>query len=307
MIFLRFEYEGRRALGLQVGDEVVDFSKAGSVVRGLPGDDLLALVRDGHRTIPKVRQLATAVAAMAAGERGELVLPLDSVRALAPIPWPAKNVFCVGRNYSEHVAEGYRARGMAVNLPEHPQFFSKPATTVLDPDTPFEWDPNVTQKLDYEVELGVIIGRTGKNIRRDDALSHVFGYTVINDITARDLQRRHDQWFKGKGLDGSCPMGPVVVHASSVKDPQALDIRLRVNGEQRQFSNTSRMIFDLGTIIETLSLGMTLHAGDVIATGTPSGVGYAMDPPSFLKGGDVIEAEIEGIGILRTPVAEVRT
>jgi 2-keto-4-pentenoate hydratase/2-oxohepta-3-ene-1,7-dioic acid hydratase in catechol pathway len=150
----------------------------------------------------------------------------------------------------------------------------------------------------------VIIGTRGKNIPKDRALAHVFGYTVINDVTARDLQRRHEQWFKGKGIDGSCPMGPWIVHASAIKDPQALDIKLRVNGGERQNSNTKHMIFDLRTIIESLSLGMTLEPGDVIATGTPSGVGFAMNPPGLLKVGDVIEAEVEGIGMLRNTVRE---
>jgi 2-keto-4-pentenoate hydratase/2-oxohepta-3-ene-1,7-dioic acid hydratase in catechol pathway len=222
-----------------------------------------------------------------------------------PIPRPAKNVFCVGRNYVEHVAEGYRARGTEMKLPEFPQFFTKPQTAIIGPGDDIPYDPQVTQKLDYEVELGVVIGKRGKNIPKDRALGHVFGYTIINDVTGRDLQRRHEQWFKGKALDGSCPMGPHIVHASSIKDPQALDIKLRVNGEQRQSSNTKLMIFDLKTIIEQLSLGLTLEPGDVIATGTPSGVGFAMNPPGLLKGGDVVEAEVEGIGILKNAVREI--
>ena len=219
--------------------------------------------------------------------------------------FPVRRVFCVGRNYLEHVAEGYRARGADIKVPEFPQFFTKPATAIIGPGDDIPYDIEVTQKLDYEVELGVIIGKRGKNIPKDRALSHIFGYTIINDVTGRDLQRRHDQWFKGKGLDGSCPMGPHIVHASLLKNPQALNIKLRVNGEERQSSNTKMMIFDLPAIIESLSLGMTLEPGDVIATGTPSGVGFAMTPPGLLKGGDVVEAEVEGIGVLTNTGREI--
>jgi len=250
---------------------------------------------------------AGLAAAREAGKRANSgnTLALSAVKVLAPIPHPRKNVFCVGRNYLEHVAEGHRARGTEIKLPEFPQFFTKPQTAIIGPGDEIPYDPQVTQKLDYEVELGVIIGKRGKNISKDRALSHVFGYTIINDVTGRDLQRRHEQWFKGKALDGSCPMGPHIVHASAIKDPQTLDIKLRVNGEQRQSSNTKLMIFDLKTIIEQLSLGMTLEPGDVIATGTPSGVGFAMNPPGLLKGGDKIEAEVEGIGVLANAVREI--
>jgi len=305
MIFVRFVHEGRARLGLLDGDEVIDLARAGGIEKGVPDDDLLAVIRDADTVLPVLRKIVGAVMEMTGKEREAFVLRWQEVRPLAPIPRPAKNIFCVGRNYTEHVEEGYRARGMAVNLPKHPQFFTKPSTAVADPDEPFPWDPKITQRLDYEVELGVIIGQTGRDIGRAEALDHVFGYTVINDITARDLQRRHDQWFKGKALDRSCPMGPVVVHRGAIGNPQDLDIGMRVNGELRQWSNTRKMLFDLATIIETLSLGMTLEAGDIIATGTPSGVGYAMDPPQFLNGGDVMEAEIKGIGVLRTPVKEV--
>jgi 2-keto-4-pentenoate hydratase/2-oxohepta-3-ene-1,7-dioic acid hydratase in catechol pathway len=236
---------------------------------------------------------------------GAATLSLKDVTLLAPIPHPLKNVFCVGRNYVEHVAEGFRARGTEMKLPEYPQFFTKPATAVIGPGEEIPLDSEVTQKLDYEVELGVIIGKRGRNIPRESALQHIYGYTIVNDVTARDLQRRHDQWFKGKGLDGSCPMGPHVVHRSAVADPQSLDLSLRVNGERRQHSNTRHMIFDLKTIIASLSEALTLEPGDVIATGTPSGVGFAMDPPTFLKDGDVVEAEVQGIGVLKNTVRRV--
>ena len=297
MKFVTFRQGNRTGAGLLIdGERVLDLSEG---VSGLAGaKSVLEVVLAGEAGLAAARE---------AGKRANAgnTLALSSVKVLAPIPHPRKNVFCVGRNYLEHVAEGHRARGTEIKLPEFPQFFTKPRTAIIGPSDEIPYDPQVTQKLDYEVELGVIIGKRGKNISKDRALSHVFGYTIINDVTGRDLQRRHEQWFKGKALDGSCPMGPHIVHASAIKDPQSLDIKLRVNGEQRQSSNTKLMIFDLKTIIEQLSLGMTLEPGDVIATGTPSGVGFAMNPPGLLKGGDKIEAEVEGVGILSNAVREI--
>src|SRR5216683_6228940 len=259
------------------------------IVQG--GEAIMALTREAWE---HGQRLVGQTAAEDLAQR-RLAYPVKRVRLLAPIPSPARNVFCLGRNYADHAAE----RGAAA--PEHPVYFTKPATAVVGPGDDVVHHA-ITKELDYEVELTVVIGTGGRDIARADALGHVFGYTIINDVTARDLQKRHQQWFKGKSLDTFCPMGPWIVHASAIKDPQALDIKLRVNGEQRQSSNTKHMIFDLKTIIESLSLGMTLEPGDVIATGTPSGVGFAMNPPGLLKGGDVIEAEVEGIGILRNTV-----
>ncbi len=230
---------------------------------------------------------------------------LADVRLLAPIPRPRKNVFCVGRNYKAHVEEGYRARGADVAYPPAPQFFTKAPTAVFGPRDMALLDPGVTGKFDYEAELGVVIGTGGRSISEAAALDAVFGYTIINDLTARDLQRHHEQWFKGKSLDRSCAVGPWIVHASAISDPQDLAISLSVNGEQRQSSRTSQMIFSIARIIRDLSLGMTLEPGDIIATGTPQGVGYAMEPPRFLRGGDVIEIDVEQIGRLTTRIEEV--
>jgi 2-keto-4-pentenoate hydratase/2-oxohepta-3-ene-1,7-dioic acid hydratase in catechol pathway len=225
--------------------------------------------------------------------QGRLAYPLKRVRLLAPIPAPARNIFCLGRNYADHAAE----RGAAA--PEHPVYFTKPATAVVGPGDDVVHHA-VTKELDYEVELAVVIGAGGRDIARADALKHVFGYTVINDVTARDLQKRHQQWFKGKSLDTFCPMGPVLVTADELPDPQALAISLRVNGQLRQSSHTSKMIFPVAQCIEVLSQAMTLLPGDIIATGTPEGVGAASG--NFLKAGDRIEAEVEHIGILSSKV-----
>ena len=280
--------------GLLTRDGVCDLPRA---AEGALPDSLAGLIAAGPEAIRTARRLA---------EQGGPLMPLDQLRLTAPIPRPAKNVFCVGRNYKDHVAEGYRARGAKTKLPEYPQFFTKPPTAVIGPDEAFFHDPAVTAKLDYEVELAVIIGTAGRDIGRDQAMSHIFGVTVLNDITGRDLQRRHDQWFKGKGLDRSCPMGPCVVTLDEIADLGGLELVCRVNGVERQRSQVRQMIFDIPEIIAQLSAGLTLEPGDIIATGTPSGVGYAMDPPQHLTAGDVVECSIDGIGTLRTPVEEYR-
>ncbi len=227
--------------------------------------------------------------------RHPVVRPSGRIRFLSPIPRPARNVFCVGRNYAEHAKE----RG--ADVPTVPVFFTKPSTAVTGHDAPVTHWP-LTQNLDYEVELAVVIGRRGRDISRAKAYEHVFGYTILNDITARDIQKKHTQWFKGKGLDSFAPMGPWIVHRSAVKDPHGLRITLRVNGEIRQAATTADMIFRIDELIEVLSAGMTLEPGDILATGTPSGVAAGFDPPRWLKVGDVIEAEVEGIGVLRNRI-----
>ncbi|MBI3456254.1 MAG: fumarylacetoacetate hydrolase family protein [Candidatus Rokubacteria bacterium] len=219
--------------------------------------------------------------------------PLAHTQVLAPIPRPRKNIFCTGRNYAEHAAE----RGAAP--PDRPVFFTKPQTAVVGPGAAIVHHA-ATQALDYEVELAVVVGRGGRDFGPETALEHVFGYTVLNDVTARDLQKAHQQWFKGKSLDTFCPMGPVLVTKDEVPDPQALGIRLRVNGETRQEASTAQMIFDVATLLAALAVGMTLEPGDILTTGTPSGVGAAAG--AYLKPGDLIEAEIDGIGCLTNRV-----
>jgi len=276
-------------LGALRGNHVLDLS-----VNGGP-PSLLALIQAG----PAQWQRAAAVAE-AMGDAGHL---LDAVRLHAPIPRPLKNVFCLGLNYVAHAKESAAARNKETRIPEIPVIFSKTPTTVNGPFDDIPVDRSATNQVDWEVELGVVIGTPGKNIRAADALAHVFGYTVINDISARDVQIAHGgQWFKGKSLDGSCPMGPMVVTADEFGDPQAKRLQCRVNGVSKQDATTADMIFPVATIIEWLSKGMTLEAGDVIATGTPAGVGMGRDPKEFLQQGDFVETEIEGIGTLRNRI-----
>ncbi len=261
-----------------------------------------ALIEGGTPTLDAVRRL---VAEAEDGQYQDKMIG-GGAALLAPIPQPRKNIFCVGRNYAEHIAEGDRAQNQKTGVSDHPVFFTKPPTSVVAPDGDVLLFPDVSTSIDYEVELTVVIGKAGRNIAKADAMSHVFGYTILNDITARDIQRRHGgQYFKGKGLDGSCPIGPVIVTADDITDPHALSIGLKVNGEQRQDGTTKDMIFDIPTLIASLSEGLTLEPGDMIATGTPSGVGYAMDPPQFLKDGDTVVCEISGIGTLSNTVRSV--
>jgi 2-keto-4-pentenoate hydratase/2-oxohepta-3-ene-1,7-dioic acid hydratase in catechol pathway len=290
-------------LGIVSGDTLIDVHAllgppSSAVPRSLPD-----LIRDGRESWARLSARLTD--AVAAGVPAAARPNADAVRWHAPIRRPSKNIVCLGLNYSSHARESAQARGREVKIPDHPVFFTKAPTSVNGPYDPIEWDPSVTQQVDYETELGVIIGVGGRNISRARALDHVFGYTVVNDVSARDVQQRHLQWFKGKSLDGFCPMGPVIVTAGEFGNPQAKTIGLRVNGVQKQHSTTANMIFPVDVIIESLSQGMTLEPGDVIATGTPEGVGLGRTPQEFLKDGDLVETEIEGIGVLRNRVVKL--
>lgn len=228
--------------------------------------------------------------------------PLASVRLLSPIRRPPKNVVCVGRNYVAHAEEAARFRGQAERPPAHPMFFTKPRTAIIGPGDEICCDPSVSTQLDYEGELAVVIGRGGRDIELADAYSHVFGYTLLDDVTARDLQARHGQYYKGKGLDTFAPLGPVVVTGDEIPCPEELALETRVNGELRQRASLGQLIFDIPRLISELSLGMTLEPGDVLSTGTPAGVGISFDPPRFLIDGDVVEVSSPSIGILRNRV-----
>ncbi|MBM7581610.1 2-keto-4-pentenoate hydratase/2-oxohepta-3-ene-1,7-dioic acid hydratase in catechol pathway [Caldicoprobacter guelmensis] len=225
-------------------------------------------------------------------------LSLDDVELLAPIPNPARNIFCVGKNYLDHIEELNKDRNISGLNTKYPQYFTKATHTVTGPFAEISLHSNVTSQVDYEAELAVIIGKRGINIPEEEAMDYVFGYTILNDVTARDLQRNHNQWFKGKSLDGFCPMGPWIVTKDEIGDPVELNISSKVNGELRQSSNTRNMIFSIPKLISILSQGLTLEPGDILATGTPAGVGMGFDPPRFLKPGDVVRIEIEKIGYI---------
>jgi len=230
------------------------------------------------------------------------LVPLAQVVLEAPIR-PARNVFCVGRNYLEHALEGARALGRPLSLPKVPTFFTKAPTAIAAPGATLHLQADVSQQYDYEAELAIVIGSLCKNVSEADAHAVVFGYTALNDVTARDLQRDHGQWFKGKSLDDTCPLGPWIVTPDEVGDAQSLAIRLYLNGVLKQDGNTAAMIFPIPRLIAALSKGMTLLPGDVIATGTPDGVGFARNPPEFLADGDVTSIDIERIGRLENTVA----
>ncbi len=286
MKLVTFEQAGRIGIGLLREDRIFDLSAL--------APDMVSFIELGEPGLVRAREMAGAAIDP---------IPLSEVRLLAPIHKPRRNAMCVGKNYAEHTRESYEARGQDVEAIEYPVIFTKTTTCINGPYDDIPYDAAVSEKIDYEAELAVIIGRRVKNASRAEASAAVFGYTVLNDVTARDLQTLHKQFFKGKSLDGSCPIGPWIVTADEVPDPYALRITCRVNGELRQDSVNETMTFDIPTIIGHLSRGMTLLPGDIIATGTPSGVGFAMKPPVFLRPGDVVECAIEGIGAIRNRIA----
>ena len=289
MRLLSCRHENRERLGILLGDSVGLLSKD----KGWP-QTMLELIECG----PKKWSALAAGATDAIYES----LALASANLLAPIPRPRKNIMCLGWNYEEHAQEAASVSGRKTEVPEYPVVFTKNVTSINSPHGDIPWDPDMTTQLDWEVELAVVIGVSGHKIPVADALKHVFGYTVINDISARDVQFRHKQFFLGKSVDGTCPMGPVIVTADEIPDPQSLDLRTWVNGELKQSSNTRFQIFDVATALSILSRGMSLEPGDIISTGTPSGVGFARTPPEFLKPGDLVECEVQGIGRLRNRV-----
>jgi 2-keto-4-pentenoate hydratase/2-oxohepta-3-ene-1,7-dioic acid hydratase in catechol pathway len=286
-------------LGVVAGDYVIDATEAvKGTWPGPPPTSLQALIDLGPAAWQQMASLLQSRI-----DHPEIAnARLEDVRLYAPIPRPRKNIFCLGQNYLSHAKEAARARERELKIPEVPVFFTKTPTTVTGPYDPVPWDPSVTSQVDYEVELGVIIGRTMKNVGRDHALDYVFGYTIINDVSARDLQKSHLQWFKGKSLDGFCPMGPWVVTADEFGDPQQKRISLRLNGDSRQNATTADMIFSVAVSLESLAKGMTLEPGDIIASGTPEGVGLGRVPPEYMKEGDVMETEVEGIGMMRNAI-----
>lgn len=265
--------------------------------------DLLA----ADASLPREMLALIAGGALPAARAAAAKAPVaEDATILAPIPRPAKNIFCVGKNYHEHAKEfassGFDATAKEV-VPEAPVVFSKPPTSVIGPHDPIPSFLNSSHSTDYEGEIAVVIGRGGRGIREADAFAHVFGYTIVNDVTARTLQHRHRQWILGKGIDGFCPMGPAIVTADAAGVPPKLSISTWVNGELRQRASVDDLIFGIPTLIATISAAITLEPGDIIATGTPAGVGIGFTPPKFLKPGDKVRIEVPGIGVLENPVA----
>ena len=280
-----YDEKKKRILDVEHALDALDYTS--------PPSSMLALITKGDE--------ATQIAERLLGHTDELpeqAFAEQNARILAPLPRPAKNVFAVGLNYVRHNQEFTGTD----ELPRNPIVFTKAPTSVVGPGDAIELRPDLTPEVDYEGELGVVIGKTGRDISVGKAYDHIFGYTIINDVTARDLQKRTSQWFLGKSLDTFCPMGPYLVPKSAINWPPKLEIRTTVNGEVRQNSNTELLYFDIPTLIAAISAGITLEPGDIIATGTPEGVGMGFEPPKFLSLGDVVEIEIEKLGVLKNPV-----
>jgi 2-keto-4-pentenoate hydratase/2-oxohepta-3-ene-1,7-dioic acid hydratase in catechol pathway len=291
MKLLTYRKKSGFGLGALIGDYVLDLSKTVGAKT-----NMLGLLDMGEKGLSKTLEAIDQAKEKIESSKTEGLLKLSDIHLAAPIPWTRKNIVCLGLNYAEHVKEG----GSDRDLPSHPVFFTKPATAITGPFDPVIYNRAV-QKLDYEVELAFVMGKKGKYIEKKDVYNHIAGYIVFQDISARTLQRQHQQWFRGKSQDTFAPMGPYLVTPDEVGDPMKLDIWCKVNGETRQHSNTSNLIFDIKAIVSTLSDGITLEVGDVFATGTPSGVG-ASNPLGLLKVGDVIESHIEKVGTMRNTV-----
>jgi 2-keto-4-pentenoate hydratase/2-oxohepta-3-ene-1,7-dioic acid hydratase in catechol pathway len=281
-------------LGALVDGYAVDIARLGAAAGIDLPDNMLDFIDSSPVALDRTRELV---------QRYEGKWPLN-VRLLAPIPRPRKNIFGIGLNYVEHVAESARTLDTAKELPKQPVVFSKPPTTVIGNDDAIEHNAQVTQQMDWEVELAVVIGATCRRTSKDEAMGKVFGYTVMNDVSARDC-RRAGQWIFSKGQDTYAPMGPCIVTADEVADPHNLDLWLKVNGKIKQQSNTRHMLFKIPDLIADISSAITLEPGDIIATGTPAGVGAGMDPQEWLWPGDVVELGVESIGELRNPVVKV--
>jgi 2-keto-4-pentenoate hydratase/2-oxohepta-3-ene-1,7-dioic acid hydratase in catechol pathway len=296
MKFVTFNYENKTLAGILIDTKIVPIVEA-MLKLDLPSvsgiQEFIEIAND--KLICRLEQEIN---------QGDFqTLDLSEVKLLAPIPYPKRNVFCIGKNYEEHAREIKITQISDNFIPENPIYFTKVASPAMATGDNICFLKETTTQVDYEAELSVIIGKEGTNIDPEDAESYIFGYTVANDVSARDLQVKHKQWFKAKSLDTFCPMGPVIVHKNEVPFPVELNIQCRVNGELRQNSNTKNMIFDIAYIISDLSKGFTLKPGDIICTGTPAGVGMGFQPPKFLKDGDVVECYVENIGSITNTIS----
>lgn len=301
LITYRSHVNAASRLGAIAGDYVVDLAALAHYSGKFLPDNMLDFIDLGPSAIATgTEMLNTCEGNWPVG----CAQPLVNVKVLAPIPRPRKNIFGIGLNYVEHVAESSRTLDTAKELPKEPVIFSKPPTSVIGPDDAIEHNAQITQQLDWEVELAVIIGSRAKRVSEEQALNYVFGYSLMIDMSARDC-RRAGQWIYSKGQDTFAPFGPCIVTADEIPDPHNLNLSLRVNGVTKQSSNTRHMLFKVPTLIADISKGITLEPGDIIATGTPEGVGAGRSPQEWVWPGDVIDAEVEYIGKLRHPVVAV--
>lgn len=300
LVTYRASVDDEARLGVLHGDLIVDAEALGAVYDEDIPDTMLGLIDSGK---PGVAALQALMDAMGDMPPIHTSVPMSNAKLCAPIPRPRKNIWGVGLNYTEHVAESARALDTSDALPQKPVLFSKPPTCVIADGEPIQHNSRMTQQLDWEVELAVVMGSGGKNIARDDAMAHVFGYSVMIDVSARD-NRRAGQWIFSKGQDSFGPFGPCIVTADEIEDPHNLDLWLTKNGEEKQRSNTGFMLFDIPSLIADISTGMTVEPGDIIATGTPAGVGAGSDPQEWMWPGDTIVACVEGIGTLTHPIID---
>ena len=296
-----YEAEGVQRLGVVQPGLIIELWKLGQRTNQTFPETMLELIDAGQ---PMVEAIDSAIRTANENVLASCSLPLKEVKLLAPIPRPRKNIIGIGLNYTEHVAESARTLDTSNQLPDKPVIFSKPPTAVTGTNSDILHNTQLTQQLDWEVELAVVIGKKGKYVKREDALDYVFGYTVINDISARDC-RRAGQWIVSKGQDTFAPMGPVLVTADEIPDPHNLDLHLKLNGREMQRSNTRFMLFNINELIEDLSSVFTLEPGDIIATGTPAGVGAGRDPQQWMWDGDIVEATVEGIGTITNTVRSI--
>ena len=301
LVTYRAHPEAAARLGALCEGYVVDLGLLGANAGVDLPSDMLSFIDLGPMAVKQAQQLLDRYAG--SWPVGTAV-PQENVKLLAPIPRPRKNIFGIGLNYVEHVAESSRTLDTSADLPKQPVIFSKPPTTVIGPGDAIEHNAKITQQLDWEVELAVIMGRRASRVSEGEALNYVFGYSVMLDMSARDC-RRAGQWIYSKGQDTYAPFGPCIVTADEIPDPQVLDLWLTVNGVKKQGSNTKSMLFKVPVLISDISAGITLEPGDIIATGTPEGVGAGRNPQEWLWPGDVVEAFVEGIGTLRHPVVAV--
>lgn len=297
LVTYRAGIEAPARLGVLRDDRVIDVALLGAAYGEALPDTMLDLIDAGAPALAVLRDLLARTEMPPVGTSQ----PLADVRLLAPIPRPRKNIFGIGLNYVEHVEESARSLDTSKDLPKQPVIFSKPPTTVIGPGEGIEHNSRLTRQLDWEVELAVILGTTARRVTKERALDHVFGYSVMIDVSARD-NRRAGQWIYSKGMDTFAPFGPCIVTADEIPDPQELDLWLTVNGVEKQRSNTRHMLFKVDDLIADISQGITLEPGDIIATGTPQGVGAGRDPQEWLWPGDVVVACVEGIGTIRHPV-----